>query len=82
MPCSRAADGPYLRMRVVYVSTEAQLPAPASPVVVTSVSRGRFLLSESPACDVSGLDVQCPPFTVQLQQLYIDNMLGMLCYRS
>lgn len=50
---------------VVYVSTEVQLPAPASLAAMTSVSRGRFLLSESPACDVSGLDAQCPPFTVK-----------------
>lgn len=54
------------------VSACFQLPVPTSPVVVvTSMNRGRFLLSESPASDVSGLDVQCPPFTVQLQQLVL-----------
>lgn len=52
------------------VSACFQLPVPTS-LVVTSVNRGRFLLSESPASDVSGLDVQCPPFTVQLQQLVL-----------
>lgn len=54
-----------------------------SLVLVTSINRGRFLLSVSPAYDVSGLDVQRPPLTVQLQQLYsIDTMLlGMWSHR-
>lgn len=73
MPAPAAAD----ELSVCCVS-EVQLSASASLVVVTSMSRGRFLLSESPACDVSGLDVQCPPFTVQFQQLHTgrDNISG------
>lgn len=66
--CGCVATCPAPPVLLLSLCLRARCVSPEVQFVCSSLSdggdvcnRGRFLLSESPACDVSALDVQCPP---------------------